>query len=240
MHPFFHPGTQSFALERMAAVVDALSAHRFEQTWLEEVGRQEVDLELPMSMAFSFWLRAFRKTDRDMQHVLPLLWEGYFEEGAEGNPFMEYSETEDRTTVKCWEAAAAYARQRDRIWAAFGAELEGYIQNYCTHFVFAKSYVQADSLPEYVQEMIARVMVLKFLLVSHPGVREVADLAEGTGESGEKSDDLLQSLDSQVMRIMKTFSNNVPNRHEAMDALLGEMREQELSDLAHKAVMVHF
>lgn len=240
MHPFFHLGTGNFEVERMAAVVDKLSAHRFEQTWMEQMGEQDVDLELPMSIVLSLLMQAYQGADKDMQHMLPLVWEQYFDSGEETNPFMHVDEDTNMMTIKCARAAESYARQRDRLWAMFSQEIEGYIQNYCTHFVFAKSYVQAESLPEYVQEMLIRVMVLKFLLVSHPGVQEVVDLAEEAKGAEEKAGDLLQSLDSQVMRIMKTFSNNVPNQHGAVDAVLREMQEQGMHELAHMAVMIHF
>lgn len=241
MHPFFHPQTENFAVEKMAAVVDKLYNHQFERTWQEQMQEQEVNLELPMSLVLNFLLQAFKKVDKDMQNMLPQVWEQLFGQSGENDPYLYMDESEGKLTIKCEAEARTYAKQRDQLWDYFSTELDGYLQNYCTHFVFAKSYTQKESLPEYVQEVILRVMILKFFLVKHPGVQDVLDRAMDLGDGfEEKQEELIQSLDAQVMQIMKIFSNNISNQEETISKLLQLLQEQGMQDLAHMALLVQF
>jgi hypothetical protein len=236
--PVFYPQTESFELERLAEVVDKLYNHQFERFWLEGLQKQAVNLELPMSMLQSLLLGTFKGLGPELQGLIRIAWTEYVPE-AGGDVFLSLTRDQDQTRVNCADMAKKYARRRDRLFALFAGEIEKYLENYCTHQVFAKDYTLEPSLFDYVQDLTFRVMLLKFLLVSQPECLEILERAE-QDRSDDKARDFGQKLDAQIMRTFKVFSSGLAQDEQALDRLRQMANEQGMRDLAHISVLIQF
>lgn len=65
--------------------------------------------------------------------------------------------------------ATAYARRRDQVQGAFGDALGRYLSNYGRHHCIQEWHLGAGTLRAHVLGLVARVAILRFLLLSHPG-----------------------------------------------------------------------
>ena len=237
MEPFFYPQTKAFALEKMASIVDKLSNHNYERLWMEEFQDHVFDLELPMSILQSFLLGILKESDEDMQQLLVSSWSLYSRD-FENDIFLSVSYLKEKIIVQCSEMAKTYAWKRDRLLDVFSGEIEKYLENYCTHFVFAQSYREKGSLYIYVQELLIQVMLLKFFFTSHSGVMRVVEEAENDNQVDIEK--LVQSLDNEVVTVLKTFSNAISKNQSLISRIRHDLQEQNMQSLAHLALFICF
>ena len=75
--------------------------------------------------------------------------------------------------------AAAYARRRDAVSAAFGELVDRLCYNYCRHYWIKELYFQSGGLRAHAMALTANVALQRFLLLSHP--EAVISAARGDG-----------------------------------------------------------
>lgn len=70
--------------------------------------------------------------------------------------------------------AAAYAWRREQVQGAFGDALGRYLSNYCRHHCIQEWHLASGTLRSHVLGLMARVAILRFLLLSHPAAVSAA------------------------------------------------------------------
>jgi lysine-N-methylase len=106
-----------------------------------------------------------------------------------------------------WEA---YRARRDALEAAHPERMERWFRNYCQHYFVHEWYMDSPTLLSYLQTMMLKLAMLRFLLVGHPMVREALALPEA--EAGP-------ILDRALIEVSYTLSRSIEHGPAFLDAL---------------------
>ena len=106
-----------------------------------------------------------------------------------------------------WEA---YRARRDALEAAHPDRMERWFRNYCQHYFVHEWYSDSPTLLSYLQTMMLKLALLRFLLVGHPMVREALSLPEA--EAGP-------ILDRALVEVSYSLSRSIEHGPAFLDAL---------------------
>jgi hypothetical protein len=111
-----------------------------------------------------------------------------------------------------WEV---FVKRRDARLAKHGARIDQFFENYCKQFWYREWYVDAVDLARYLQGLLVRVAVLRFLLLSHP----------------------LEDLDKLAVEVFYGMSRGI-DHHDEFIKLIGEGLRDQLPTLLHASSLL--
>lgn len=123
---------------------------------------------------------------------------------------------------------AVYLQKRARVDALLGPWLDTYLERYWVNDLYRDPYTRAPSLLAHAFQMILRGVVLKFLLVGHPALEQLADLLQQRGD-GRLSEDELHHLQRAVVETVQVFAKHIERDREMTDLVAGHLKPASLA-----------
>lgn len=119
------------------------------------------------------------------------------------------------------EAWQGYDLSRRRWEGEFPARIQRYVTNYAADHWLRDPFTESADLLGFVLDVLARVAVIRFLLFSHPALRDPALQGASPPLRG-------QALDRAVVEVVHTFSRAVEHNPEQRALLHGVMSPRRL------------
>ena len=149
--------------------------------------------------------------------------------------FADYIETFD------WEAGGdaqadigitalqkEFDRRRHRCEAAFAPEVERYLTRYLQNCLFREwFYTMPDSFT-YVQMLLLRLAMLRFLIVSHPQIQKLAERRLAADNTAKASEEILADLEKEVVSIIYNFARNIDQNMAFLQVIYNAVSEQQM------------
>ena len=126
-----------------------------------------------------------------------------------------------------WEA---YQARRDVRAAALGERVDVWFQNYCKNWVMRDWYLFAPSLAQHVQNLLARVAVLRFLLLSDPRLVEALAITDGEARA--------RRCDALAVEVFYAFARTVEHSDAFLAAITASL--EQFSTVAHAICLLRF
>lgn len=118
----------------------------------------------------------------------------------------------------------AFEEQRPTLSARVAARLEQYVTRYAQQYVAREWFIMQPSLMQYVMGLLARVAVLRFLLLSHPELHALA---------AREDDAAITQLDAFAVRVVYALSRMLEHDEPLARQLIAELEEQDMTRLEH-------
>jgi lysine-N-methylase len=124
-----------------------------------------------------------------------------------------------------------YCERRAARLPLFGERLDLYFTNYAKNFVMREWYVYVPNLVAYLQMLLLRVAMLRFLLFSHPRLDEVAAEAD---EARQR-----EALDRILVEVVYTFSRSLDHNDDFLTAMT-QLLDESFGTLEHSLCLLKF
>jgi hypothetical protein len=243
---FMYPDSPDFTEDMLAHEVNRVAGHVYERLWLEEFRKKPMKLELPMSMIQSLLLGMVQKCEPGFKKNILAAWAQYIPENHEKCShkvvdIFDVKFSDSATQVKCSYMAGMYKKRRRLLYKVLGTEIEKQIEDFCIRFVLSADHTEYRYLFAYVQRLVLDVVLLKYFIVSDPG------LAEAIGKTGANRDSILSGSEKdreepckKLAAIVKRFSGNAAREEKSIIKLSRSLVDQGMLDIAHTALLIHF
>jgi lysine-N-methylase len=226
VHPFFFRGVELFDEGRLA---EEIAWIRHPEV-LEDLRRRWEGMRFPNLTAMGVVLRIVLERfehggSTRLRGLIHQVLQSYLVHPPAG-PAQDPGES-----MSAAQVVAGYEARRDHWEAEFGADLDRYFTHYAINYWLKDFYTDSPSLLVHTQNLLVRMVVLRFLLLSHPDLVAVAD-------------DPLEArrvvLERSAVTVFSTFSRAI----EHDPAFLGEceaaLGRANAQTLAHVVLLLRF
>jgi lysine-N-methylase len=124
---------------------------------------------------------------------------------------------------------AEYHRRKALLTARFNDRIERYFENYARNYWMKEWYGTSDNLFVHMQNLLIRIVVLRFFIFS---------LFELPPEVDEEEGGAL--LDREAVKVFYKFSRNIEHRRAFLDKLTQLLTEKNMQTLAYSACFLKF
>ena len=118
----------------------------------------------------------------------------------------------------------AFEELRPTMSTRIASRVDRYVERYAQQYLLREWFVTEPSLMQYVMGLLARVAVVRFLLLCHPTLRRLA-LRE--------DDEAIAELDALAVRVVYALSRMLEHDEPLADRLINELEEQSMTRLEH-------
>jgi lysine-N-methylase len=197
--PFFHRGTNNFKEEDWTFERAAMN----DPSILDELHTELGKVELPEGLALFTIAEVLagdvqlRSGGRFRDVVTEVLDSFHAEMGAP-----------ETTAEEMWRV---FVRRRDAKMARWGPRIEEFCEKYCRQFCVRDWYVDQVSIYPFIQALLVRVAVLRFLMLSHPSedidalaVRVVSSMSRGIEHHDAFLKLISEGLRDQIPTVLQT------------------------------------
>jgi hypothetical protein len=243
---FMYPGSTEFCENMLAQEVNILAENVYERLWLEDVGKKSINLELPMSMIQSLLLSMIESCGHEFKEMILEAWSQYIPENHEKCDdrivnIFEVKYSDSATKIVCSQMTGRYIKRCKHLYEVLGTKIEKQIEDFCIRFLLNVDHNGYLSLFSYMQRLVLDVVLLKYFIVSNPGMaQEVKKLRNRSGSAKNISDRERRILGKKVEDVVKHFSENATREEDSIIKLSLSLREQGMQDLAHTSILIHF
>ncbi len=121
-----------------------------------------------------------------------------------------------------------YLKKRDRLETTLGPWLNLYLERYWVNDVYREPYTRAPTLLAHAFQMILRGVVLKFFLVGHPAIEQLA--AEREAQTGQTtlSAEQLSVLQRAVVETVQVFAKHLERDRELWELVASHFTPESL------------
>ena len=228
---FVYPESPDFSEERLAHEVDKAVEQVHERLWMEQFHNQSVNPELGMSIIQSLLLGRVQHCAPEFKELIMQAWRQYSpEESQTGGRFLHLDFAGEVTHVRCTEMSRIYQYGRNRLMNRFAEEIEAEIADFCIRMVAKHDNREPGvTLLSSVQQLILRVMCLKFFLAADPELQAFLDC--------EASDNMVRRRISEITEQVET---HLDQEQDVLAKLGSMLYEQGLQDLPHTILLILF
>jgi hypothetical protein len=243
---FLYPGSPDFSEDMLAQEVTRVAGHVYETLWLEEFRKNSMNLELPMSMIQSLLFGMVEKCRPEFKEMILETWAEYIPETHKKSDhkvvnIFDIKYSDSATRVECSAMTGMYKNRCKQLYQVLGTEIEDRLEDFCVGFVMSSDHNDYGSLFAYVQRLVLDVVLLKYFIVSSPGLGEnIRKVEMDMGSPGNMSDQERKVLGKAVEDIVKRFSENAAQEEKSIIKLSQSLMEQGMQDIAHTALLIHF
>jgi hypothetical protein len=243
---FLYPGSPDFSEDVLAQEVTRVAGHVYETLWLEEFRKNSMNLELPMSMIQLLLFGMVEKCRPDFKEMILETWAEYIPEkhkksGHKVLNIFDIKYSDSATRVECSAMTGIYKKRSKQLYQVLGTEIENRLENFCVGFVMSSDHNEYGSLFAYVQRLVLDVVLLKYFIVSNPGLKEkIRKLGIEMRSPGNMPDQERKVLRKAVKDIVTRFSENAAQEEKSIIKLSQSLMEQGMQDIAHTALLIHF
>lgn len=211
---FLYPESPDFSEERLAHEVDKVVEQVHERLWMQQFHEQSVDPELGMSIIQSLLLGRVKHCAPEFKDLIKQAWMQYTPgESHTGGRFLQLDFAGEETHVRCAEMARIYQERRNSLMNRLADEIEAEIADFCIRQVAKEGNPEPGvTLLSSVQQLILRVMCLKFFLAADPELqvfldceasgnmvrRRIAEIAEQVETHLDQEQDALARLGNML------------------------------------------
>jgi lysine-N-methylase len=129
----------------------------------------------------------------------------------------------DLPPLRLWEA---YQRRSETVNEVFGVMLEEYLGRYLLNCLYREWFVNMPDAFSYVQMLIIRLNLLRFLLISSPAVQ---DIALSIRDRNTEPDQLARDgFERAVVYIVYNFARSIDHNMPFLQVLYQAMAEQQM------------
>jgi hypothetical protein len=264
---FLYPGNPGFSEDMIAEEINRVAGHVYERLWLEEFQKKEMNLELPMSMIQSLFLDMILKCGPEFREMILAAWAEYILEEREDQKersgrdkqeaqdagissqkpvkkvlnIFDIEHSGSKIHVMCSSITGSYQKRRKYLYQLLGPELEGQIEHFCIRFVLSTDHTGYGSLFAYVQRLVLDVALMKYFMVSDPGltdaVRRVGANRASILHVWEKE---RQVLEKAVADFARRYSDNAAREESSIIELSRFLSEHGMQNIANTSLMIQF
>ena len=224
-----HGPLQQLSPTVLAAEVDRISALETRQAVCGQLRAADPDLSLPMSLLQTVLLAKRESAWQGFRELLAACWRGYA--SMQPGAGMKLELGGGRTAVQATELAAEYRALRERADALYGARLDDRLARWAMNHWFQTWFLKAPSMTGYVQDLVVRYAIIRFLTVSHPAVRQLVE-AEAPPEAAA------DTLDEAAIEVVYRFSRAVEHNQKFLTDIREAIEAEGLSGLALQLLLL--
>jgi hypothetical protein len=243
---FMYPGSTEFCEDMLAQEVNILAGKVYERLWIEEFEKKSFNLELPMSMIQSLLFGMVEKCGPEFKDMILNAWSQYIPKkhkkcNHKVVNIFDIKHSDSATCIECSAMTGMYKKRCKRFYQVLGREIDDRIINFCVSFVMSSDHSEYRSLFDYVQRLVIDVALLKYFIISDPGLAENIEKFGSRPVSGSKiSDQERKVLIKTVADIVKRFSKNAAKEEKSIIKLSRVLKEQGMQNIPHTALLIHF
>lgn len=220
----FFDGSESFDEARLRADLDEIGAPALHELLNGRMRAQPVAGPEAISLVAQLLaVQTLMESSPKFRELVRAALNGYAErgEGVTKDGDLEMS----LSLETFWNA---YHSRRTRIESLIGDRVERYFENYAKHYFIRHWYTDSKNLFIYVQNLLLRIAVLRFLLLSHPYLDGIEAMDEAA-----RAD----AADRAVVEVVYSFSRSV-DHFEFFLQKLDKVVASQLTGLIHSALLL--
>ncbi len=228
---FMYPDSPDFSEDRLAHEVDKAVEQVHERLWMQQFHEQSVNPELGMSIIQSLLLGRVQHCDLKFKDMIIQAWMQFTPgDNQTGGQFLQLDFAGEKAHVRCTEMARIYQECRNRLMSRFADAIEAEIADFCIRQVVKEGNpLPGVSLLSTVQQLILRVMCLKFFLAADPELQAFLD-CEASGNMPRQ----------RIAKIAEQVESHLDQEQDALARLGNMLWEQDLQDIPHTILLIHF
>lgn len=223
---FFRPEAEEIDEARLAAELAAME----DEEVLEQVARTFAALKIEHSVAPRVVLEVLRARQgstcsAQYLRLVERVMQGYVEEQQRST--LEVSPSLDPEQI-----TASYRRRQRLIPPSLGARVDLYFENYAKNFWLKEWYVRAPSVFAHTQNLIVRIAVLRFLLLSQPVLALLPTADDHMAEANRRV------FDERAVEVFYTVSRMIEHDKEMLAGITQSLIDYQMLSLGHSAALL--
>ena len=224
---FYHLGTTTFTEDRLADELDRLVQPGLLLEWHEQLPHIGGVIDLPMTIILTI-LAGRERSGTSLSGTLGGIWAEYGWENPVRDPAAPLGNLDFSGVIP------RYIERRDRLEAVFGERHEQHMTSYCGNFLFREPLGQAPGLTPYLQDLLIRRAIIRFLIWSDPAWDDVV----AAGEATDVTPELLARFDAASVALIVKVTRAVEHDPALTGAIRSTLAAHELQSLAHLVLLL--
>jgi len=233
INDFFFSGSKQFTEARLIEEIDRLGQPEFMEGWHERL--QEIELPGPLGMTITGTVLLGRLQVPGNPRFFRLVKDILSTYQSQAASCRSFGKDEYQVKLSANELWQAYSERKKRIETASGEKIDQYFKNYCDNYWVTEWYINSPTLLIHMQNLLARIALLRFLLYSHPGLPDVSD---DISEPGQKQSEAV--LDDLAVEIFYMVSREIEHVPVFLKKIQESLEEEQMQTFAHLVFLLKF
>ncbi|MDH5178348.1 MAG: flagellin lysine-N-methylase [Gammaproteobacteria bacterium] len=133
---------------------------------------------------------------------------------------------------------ALYRSRKETIDRCFSLELEEYLSRFLVNCLYREWFITMPDLFTYLQMLVIRLAVLRFLLYSHTGINQLAE--QLAAKNSKPTDKELGELRDIVVKVVYNYSRSIDHNLPFLRVVYDAMNEQQMMTFDYAMPFIRF
>ena len=236
---FLYAGATVFNEAQLISEVDRLAEGVYADIWEQHFASQEPPLHLPMTVIQGLLAGCYAKASPEFRDLLTGVWQTYARINDLGQ-FLHINRSADTVSLECSQLLELYQTRSRLMEEQFQTPLDEALARYLQNLVLKEPYTAYPDLFAWVYDLVLRTALLRFLVISHPGLDAWLQAGEAAAEDQLPSDNgaAPEPLAQTLVDVLFRFSRGLEHNKRFLPGLKESLQAQGMQDLAHAVLLL--